>query len=280
MGAGNFWRRYAAAEKIKSMLGRKIKAVLFDLGETLLNFGRVNTTKIFRQSAKLTYEFLQSCNQPLGSFKWYCWHSMIAVRFRFLVSGLTGKDFNALLLLKDIGMKKGFTLNEDQLRQLGWLWYEPLAKLARIEPGLKATLALLKQMGLKLGIVSNTFISDSSLDRHLAQFGILDFFPVRLYSHQFAFRKPNIRIFQTAAQQIGELPQDVLFVGDRVNKDVIPALKAGMQAVLKEAYTNIGKKIPKGVWRISRLSELPGLVEKINSETIQARNSVILSGAE
>jgi putative hydrolase of the HAD superfamily len=247
------------------MPGKKIKAVLFDLGETLLNFGRVNTTGLFRQSAKLTYEFLQSCNKPLGNFQWYCWHSMIAFRFHCLVSSMTGKDFNALLLLKKIGIKKGFTLDEDQLRQLGWLWYEPLAKLARIEPRLKATLASLKQMGLNLGIVSNTFISAGSLDRHLAQFGILDFFPIRLYSHQFAFRKPDIRIFQTAAQQIGEPPQDVLFVGDRINKDIVPAFKVGMQAVLKEAYTNIGKKIPKGVWKISRLSELPSLIEKINA---------------
>lgn len=256
---------------------KKIKAVLFDLGETLVDFGRVNITKIFRQSARLTYEFLQSCDKPLGSFQWYYWHSVIAFRFHCLVSSLTGKDFNALLLLKKIGIKKGFVLDEDQLRQLGWLWYEPLAKLARIEPGLKATLASLKQMGLKLGILSNTFISAGSLDRHLAQFGILDFFPVRLYSHQFAFRKPDIRIFQTAARQIGEQPQDILFVGDRINKDISPALKVGMQAVLKEAYTNIGKKVPKGIWRISRLSELPGLIEKINGKTTQAENPVILS---
>jgi HAD superfamily hydrolase (TIGR01509 family) len=247
------------------MPGKKIKAVLFDLGETLLSFGRINTTKVFRQSAKLTYEFLQSCNQPLGNFKWYRWHSMIAVRFHCLVSSLTGKDFNALSLLKKIGTKKGFTLREDQWRQLGWLWYEPLAKLARIEPRLKETLASLRQMGLKLGIVSNTFISAGSLDRHLAQLGILDFFPFRLYSYQFDFRKPDVRIFQTATQQMGEPLQDVLFVGDRIDKDIRPALKAGMQAVLKEAYTNIGKKIPKGVWRINRLSELPSLIEKINS---------------
>ncbi len=262
------------------MPGKKIKAILFDLGETLLNFGKVSTTRVFRQSAKLTYEFLQSCNQPLGSFKWYYWHSMTAVRFHCLVSFLTRKDFNALLLLKKLSIKKGLTLDENQLRQLGWLWYEPLAKLARIEPSLKATLASLKQMGLKLGIVSNTFINAGSLDRHLAQFGILDFFPIRLYSHQFAFRKPNIRIFQTAARQIGEPPQDVLFVGDRINKDIVPALKVGMQAALKQAYTNTGKKIPKGTWEINQLSELPNLVEKINGETTQASNSAILSGTK
>jgi HAD superfamily hydrolase (TIGR01509 family) len=247
------------------MPAKKIKAVLFDLGETLISFGRINTTKIFRQSTRLTYQFLQSCNQPPGNFKWYCWRSMIAVRFRCLVSSLTGKDFNALSLLKKIGTKKGFTLSDDQWRQLGWLWYKPLAKQARIEPRLKETLASLRRMGLKLGIVSNTFISAGSLDRHLAQLGILDFFPFRLYSYQFDFRKPDIRIFQTAAQQMSEPPQEVLFVGDRIDKDIMPALKAGMQAVLKEAYTNIGKKFPKGVWKINRLSELPELIEKVNA---------------
>ncbi len=246
------------------MPGKKIKAVLFDLGETLLNFGRVDTTKVFRQSAKVTYEFLRNLNQPLDSFTWYFWHSMMSFRFRCLVSMLTGKDFNALLLLKTIGIKKGFTLSEDQWRQLGWLWYEPLAKQAQTEPKLKETLSGLKQMGLKLGIVSNTFISAGSLDRHLAEVGILDFFTPRIYSYQVDFRKPDIRIFQTAAAQIGELPSDILFVGDRINKDVTPALRAGMQAVLKEAYTNTGKKIPEGVCKISRLAELPGLIEKIN----------------
>ncbi|MGA1979381.1 MAG: HAD family hydrolase [Sedimentisphaerales bacterium] len=247
------------------MPDKKIKAVLFDLGETLVNFGRFNTAKVFRQSAKLTYEFLQSCNQPLGNFKWYCRHSMIAVRFHCLVSSLTGKDFNALSLLKKIGIKKGLTLNESQWREVGWLWYEPLSKLAKVEPDITDTLTRLRSMGLKLGILSNTFVSAGSLDRHLRQLGILDFFPCRLYSYQFDFRKPDIRIFQTAAQRIGESPQDILFVGDRINKDIIPAVKAGMQVVLKDAYTNIGKKIPEGVWKIDKLAELPGLIEKINS---------------
>ncbi len=268
------------------MVKATIKAVLFDLGETLISFGRINTTKIFRQSAKLTYQFLQSCNQPLGSFKWYCWRSMITVRFHCLVSGLTGKDFNALSLLKKIGIRKGFTLSDDQWRQLGWLWYEPLAKRARIEPDIRKTLASLKQMGLKLGILSNTFISARSLDRHLAQLGILDFFPFRLYSYQFDFRKPDVRIFQIAAQQMSEPPPNILFVGDRIDKDVRPALKAGMQAILKNAYTNspccsaalrsaaasafgaagLGKKLPPGVQRINHLSELPDLLKKVSAE--------------
>ncbi len=248
----------------KHDMPRKIKAVLFDLGETLLDFGKINTTRLFRQSAVLTYEFLQQCGQPVGSFTIYSLQSMMAVRLRCLLSNLTGKDFDALSLLKKIGDRKGFMLSEDQWRQLGWLWYEPLSKLARIEPKIKETLTSLKEMGLRLGIVSNTFVSASSLDRHLKQLGILDFFEFRFYSYQFDFRKPNVRIFEIAARQMGESPDNILFVGDRIDKDIKPALKVNMTAVLKSAYTNIGRKIPAGVRKINLLSELPGLVKKIN----------------
>ncbi|MFA5238961.1 MAG: HAD family hydrolase [Phycisphaerae bacterium] len=259
---------------------KKIKAVLFDLGETLVNFGRINTREVFRQSAKLTYEFLQSLNQPLGNFEWYYRRSMIAVWLHCLVSNITGKDFNALSLLKKIGLKKGVALSDDQWQEVGWRWYEPLGRLAKIEPDITETLTRLRDMGLKLGILSNTFISAGSLDRHLRQLGMLDFFPCRLYSYQFDFRKPGRRIFQAAAERLDELMENILFVGDRLDKDIQPALKTDMRAVLKEAYTNIGKKIPKGVLKISRISELPALIEKFNGKTTQIGKSVVTSGVD
>ncbi|MCJ7692491.1 MAG: HAD family hydrolase, partial [Sedimentisphaerales bacterium] len=148
-----------------------------------------------------------------------------------------------------------------------WLWYEPLGQLGKAEAGIKDTLTALKQMGLKLGIVSNTFVHKASLEKHLEQVGILDFFTVRLYSYEFDFRKPDARMFKIAAEKVGEMVENILFVGDRINKDIAPAMAAGMQAVKKTAYTNTGKKTPRGAWKINQLSELPLLIEKINKET-------------
>jgi len=244
---------------------RRIKAVLFDLGDTLLNFGKIRTIRIFRQSARLTYDYLVSCGQPVGNFRWYFLRSLIAVRLRCLWADITGRDFNALSLLKKMGEKWGFNLNQQQWQQLGWLWYEPLTKLAKVEPDIKDTLTQLRRLGLKLGILSNTFISAGSLDRHLAELDILDFFPYRLYSYQFEFRKPDRRIFDAAVAKMGEPAEVILFVGDRLNMDIKPARKAGFRTVLKAAYTNVGKKVPRGVWKINEISELPGLIEKINA---------------
>ena len=244
----------------------KVKAVLFDLGETLLNFGKVNTTRLFQQGARLSYDFLKSVGQPIGNFNYYCWRNLIALRIRQWLSNITRNDFNSLALLRGIGTKKGIKLNRQQWQHFAWLWYEPLYKASRAEPKTKETLTTLKSSGLKLGIISNTFVHGSSLEKHLEQLSILNFFPVRLYSYEFGFRKPDIRIFKIAAERIGEMLENIMFVGDRIDVDVKPAARIGMQPVLKAAYTNIGKEIPKGAWKINQLSELPTLIEKINAE--------------
>ena len=244
----------------------EIKAVLFDLGETVLNFGRIRATRLFRQGARLSYDFLKSLGQPVGNFEYYCWRNLIALRIRHWVSNITRKDFNSLALLRRIGTSKGIRLDRQQWRHFAWLWYEPLRRVSRAEPKAQETLRALKEMGLKLGIVSNTFVNGSSLERHLEQLGMLDFFTVRIYSYEFNFRKPDVKIFKTAADRIGEMLENILFVGDRIDKDIKPAVRAGMQAVLKAAYTNAGKKTPTGAWKIDRLCELPALVERINGE--------------
>ncbi len=256
------------------MPDKKIKAVLFDLGETLVNFGKIKAGRLFRQGARLSYDFLKSCGQPVGNFQYYRWRNLLALRIRHLLSNITKNDFNSLALLRGIGIKKGIRLDGQKWRQFAWLWYEPLSKVATTEPKIKETLTALKNSGLKLGIVSNTFVNGCSLEKHLQQIGILDFFTVRLYSYEFDFRKPDVRIFKAAAERIGETVENILYIGDRIDKDIRPAIKSGMQAALKTAYTNAGKKIPKGAWKINHLSELPDLIEKIN-----AKKSVIADTA-
>jgi putative hydrolase of the HAD superfamily len=248
------------------MPDKKIKAVLFDLGETLLNFGKIKSTRLFRQGARLSYDFLKTCGEPIGNFEYYCWRNLLALRIRHLISNITKRDFNSSALLRGIGKKKGIKLNGRQWRDFAWLWYEPLSKIATVEPTIKETLAALKKLGLKLGIVSNTFVSAHSLEKHLRQLGILDFFTVRLYSYEFDFRKPDLRIFKIAAERLGEAADNILYVGDRIDKDIRPALRIGMQPVLKAAYTNAGKTPPDGAREITHISELPALIERINSE--------------
>ena len=81
-----------------------------------------------------------------------------------------------------------------------------------------------------------------------------------MYSYEFGFRKPDKRIFLAAAERIGFKPEEIMFVGDRINIDIKGAIATGMTPILKNAHTNAGKKISNGITRIDKIAELPGLV--------------------
>jgi HAD superfamily hydrolase (TIGR01549 family) len=230
-----------------------------------LNFGRVNLPRLFKSGAKLTYEYLKELGQPVDEFKPYCRRNLWAIRWKYWVSLFTRNDFDARELLKNINEPKGIKLADSQWDELVWLWYEPLSREAAVEPDIVDTLLKLKQMNLRLGLLSNTFVNDTAIERHLSQFDILDFFDVKLYSYEFSYRKPNKKIFEAAAEKINAPPANIAFVGDRINKDIRPALKVGMTAVLKQSYTNTGKRLPVNAHKIESLSQLPALIEKINS---------------
>jgi putative hydrolase of the HAD superfamily len=247
------------------MAEKKVKAILFDLGETLINFGKIDTAAFFKESARCSYNFLRQTGQPVCGFQRYYLRNIFAIRVMYVWSYLHGRDFDSLGLLRTIGIKRGYKLSEQQWQQFAWCWYEPLSKIATTEPDIRQTLSKLRDAGLKLGIVSNTFVTGSSLDRHLKEFGIFEFFPLRIYSHETPWRKPNVKIFNEAARQLGLEPQEIIFVGDRFDNDIKGALKAGMIPVLKAAYTNKNKPTPTGVYKIDLLSDLPLVVQKINS---------------
>mgnify|MGYP002684141250 CR=1 FL=1 len=46
----------------------QIKAVLFDLGDTLLSFGKLSKTRLILQGARASYDYLREQDQPGGSF--------------------------------------------------------------------------------------------------------------------------------------------------------------------------------------------------------------------
>jgi HAD superfamily hydrolase (TIGR01549 family) len=242
----------------------KIQGVLFDLGETLLNFGKVDTLGLFKVSGRLSWDYLKQCGQKVGGFRSYLWGNLLNLQVRIVLSSIAGNDFDSLEVLRWLGKKRGYRLSDEQWLDINDLWYEPLRRLAETEPDIKETLGKLSDSGLKLGIISNTFVNEHSLDKHLAEAGILEFFEHRIYSYQYSFRKPNKRIFLAGAEMIGLAPENIMYVGDRIDKDVKGSSNAGMTPVLKRAYTSEGKNPGDGVLIIDKISELPELIKKVN----------------
>jgi putative hydrolase of the HAD superfamily len=104
-------------------------------------------------------------------------------------------------------------------------------------PGLnedaKETLEAMRDRVHKMGLISNTGRSPGVAMRKLMEsLGILKFFDATIFSDEVECRKPNKRIFDLAARELGARPVDIVHIGDNPEADIWGAKQAGMRAVL------------------------------------------------
>jgi len=215
-----------------------IDAVLFDLGDTIINFGvgRREAEFLFRKGARLTYDYLAARQNGLPSFERYFKVNYRLMSRAYMWSKLIRRDFSYADILYRAAKKLKLDLADDDLQRLSALWYQPIHEASHIDPGVKRMLTDLRQAGTKLAIVSNTLVPPECLDGHLAREGLLKFFPVRIYSSTVRYRKPHPRIFQMALDQLGVAANRALFIGDLLIADIAGAKRAGMRTIWKPSF--------------------------------------------
>ena len=135
----------------------------------------------------------------------------------------------------------------------------PQTQLRTAYPDAIPCLEAIRNLGLKMGIVSN-IPSEDWLRRELEIIGLVKYFQILVSSGSIGIAKPDRRIFKIAAEKIQTKPPDILFVGDDPQRDYHGATEAGMKALLvdrKELFTRTKMR------RVSSLEELPKILETI-----------------
>lgn len=97
--------------------------------------------------------------------------------------------------------------------------------------GARKTLEELHRAGIALGVVSNSSFRGEVIRHELSKHGLADHLSIVVASADYAVRKPNPLLFETAAGLLGVSARDIWFVGDRLDTDVAGARAAGMYAV-------------------------------------------------
>src|SRR5690606_36971171 len=86
----------------------------------------------------------------------------------------------------------------------------------------------LKASGVPRGIVSNW---QRGLSHFCRDLGILDYFDFVVVSAEVGFEKPDVQMFEIAAERMGVPPGEILHVGDNPVQDVAAATKCGFQTL-------------------------------------------------
>lgn len=212
------------------------KAVFFDAGDTLLTIpsARVLMREFFE--ARAFYREEQRIDE------------LFTEAFRLFYYGKPPGDFEICTPESDRAFWMRlyqYMLHKLDVREAQWTdeqiercCHEMYTLFTTPEPyvlfeDVPATMAALKRMGFRLGIVSNFAPTlKSILDHH----GILDYFDPVIVSTEVGLEKPDPAIFQLALRQAGLAADEVLYVGDHERNDIWAPKQAGIDAIKIKRY--------------------------------------------
>jgi HAD superfamily hydrolase (TIGR01509 family) len=240
-----------------------IKGVFFDVGGTLYSYQTMPSTLerlVEMLAARLALK--QDINELMSHYQ--------------AANKVSDKEFavRSFYLFRDY-FKSIFTGFLDRIDQshnhhhFDWFEENQRAMLIggmQLMPGCHETLARLKDMGLYLSAVSN---ADNVHLEPMVERGQFARWLTHWTSSETAQScKPDMRFFEIALEKSGLPANQVMFVGDSLEQDIGGAHAMGMTTVLitevaEQAPMHLGLETPDPDFRISKLSELPEIIEKV-----------------
>lgn len=112
-------------------------------------------------------------------------------------------------------------------------------------------------------VMASNSVPQHPRDLALVHAGVTDLFTAVLQSHELGVRKPDPRFFEAIVRTTGVRPELVLYVGNRLDVDVIAATAAGLRAALIApvgGQVRAGLQLPAAATRIHRIGKLLNLL--------------------
>ncbi|MFB7620161.1 HAD family hydrolase [Kitasatospora sp. NPDC056181] len=133
-------------------------------------------------------------------------------------------------------------------------------------PDVRPALARLRADGLWLAIAGNQTVRAGAILRRLFS----DDVDLIGTSDDWGASKPDPVFFDRVAAVVPAEPDEILYVGDRLDNDVLPAARAGMQGALIRRgpwgwIQQHDAEAIRATFRIDSLAELPDLIAKANA---------------
>ena len=109
------------------------------------------------------------------------------------------------------------------------------ASLRRLQVFPQSMRLLEELKGYPLGVVSNGQRVFSEIE--LRYLDLFDHFKSVIFSSDLGFKKPDPKIFLAGVRALGLKEEEVLYIGDNFENDIIPSVKLGMKAMhIEEAW--------------------------------------------
>jgi putative hydrolase of the HAD superfamily len=143
--------------------------------------------------------------------------------------------------------------------------YETRYFLREMRPEVPEVLHKLKEMGLRIGCISNT-LSLTQVPSTLRRYGILEYFNPVVLSSDFGHRKPDPSIFYHAARILNLPTGGMAYVGDKINRDILGAVRSGFRLAVKIDHEYDDGEVDLGATPHARIETLLDLIPILEKE--------------
>ncbi len=234
---------------------RRIDGVLFDYGETLVEFSRP-VAALSEAEARMLAVLAEAGHGHVSS------ESLRAALDRVdrEVVDYQRTDAPEEMDLPAVALRAyqeaGLHLDERMLDELLRIEQEAWWQGARVDPDAVPLLDFLRDRGVRTGICSNAPYRAQSLHEQIAFLGLDTHLDAVTFSAEVGWRKPSTRMFDAALRALGTAADSTVMVGDREATDIAGAHAAGMRAVLLNKHRERGTNSADA--EIAALQDLPG----------------------
>ena len=197
-----------------------IKAVIFDLDNTLYNFDAANEFGI---------RALAAYTEPVFGWDYPRMKDLYEESREKLTErmGDVGSAHNRLLRFQNLLEEKKLPLHPHALEMAKAYWLGVLDNMAP-SPGAREIMEELRRMGVRIGL--GTDMTAYMQYEKLIRLGLMEYMDFIVSSEEAGTDKPGNAFFMLCARKAGCLPGECLFIGDNIVRDYGGAAAAGMQA--------------------------------------------------
>ena len=240
---------------------KKPKMILFDYGQTLVNEQRFNgvrgteavlkyaTKNKYGKSAEEVQAYATMLNQEMGRFD---------PEKKHLFQIEVPNHIFTKYLYESQGIE--LSLTSEEIDRVFW----DAAAPGTATEGMAEFLEYLKGKGIRTGVISNISYCGAVVEERIKRCLPENDFEFIMATSEYMYRKPNKRIFELALEKAGLSAEDVWYVGDQYQCDIVGAKNAGLFPVWYIGAIDMKYEAHEEVLTIETWETLKELLDTLN----------------
>ncbi|MBC8467483.1 MAG: HAD-IIIA family hydrolase [Candidatus Marinimicrobia bacterium] len=230
------------------MSQQKIKGVIFDLDNTLLDFMKMKELAVKAAirsmiEAGLLVDEELSYNEIISIYEQFGWENQKV--FDVFIEKQIGRVDNKFLAAGIVAYRRA--------REANLMAY----------PNVNKTLMSLAKMGIKLGVVSDAPSREAWM--RIYYLNLYHYFDVVITHDDSGERKPSAKPFQMALDAMKLNPNETIMIGDWPERDVVGAKQIGMKTVFARYGDTFGTINSGADWEINDIYQLVVIINEFNN---------------